>query len=89
MGRAQNGSLCSGYVLQSGGRHGDGQGEHLSALAVLLGVPGVPQAELFAFVQECYRELGSRAGNSSGALIKALDKGTLRHSVFAKMSQAN
>ncbi|MEC4890490.1 MAG: DUF3015 domain-containing protein [Nitrospira sp.] len=66
-----------------------GQGEHLSALAVLLGVPGDHQAEFFAFVQERYRELESQGGNSSGALIKALDEAMSRHPVFAKMSQAD
>lgn len=66
-----------------------GQGEHLSALAVLLGVPADRQAEFFALVQERYREFASRGERSAGALIKALDEAMSRHPVFAKMSRAD
>ena len=66
-----------------------GQGEHLSALAVLLGVPADRQAEFFALVQERYREFASRGEHSAGALIKALDEAMSRHPVFAKMSRAD
>jgi len=47
-----------------------GQGEHLTALAILLGVPTNHQQMFFTLAQERYRELISRGKTSPSALIK-------------------
>ena len=47
-----------------------GQGEHLTALAILLGVPTNHQQMFFTLAQERYRELIGRGKTSPSALIK-------------------
>ena len=61
-----------------------GRGEHLTALATLLGVP-TDQQEMFSMlVQERYRELIGRGEISPSALIQALDEAMAGHSIVAK-----
>lgn len=62
-----------------------GQGEHLTALATLLGVPPDQQEMFSTLVQERYRELIGRGETSPSALIKALDEVMAGHSVVAKV----
>ncbi|MCI0427506.1 MAG: DUF3015 domain-containing protein [Nitrospiraceae bacterium] len=66
-----------------------GQGEHLTALAILLGVPTDHQQMFFTLVQERYRELINRGETSPSALIKALDEAMAGHSVLAKVESAH
>ena len=47
-----------------------GQGEHLTALAILLGVPTDHQQMFFTLAQERYRGLIGRGETSPSALIK-------------------
>lgn len=61
-----------------------GQGEHLTALAMLLGVPTDHQQMFYTLVQERYRELIGRGETSPSALIKALDEAMAGHPVVAK-----
>ena len=62
-----------------------GQGEHLTALATLLGVP-TEQREMFStLVQERYRELIGQGETSPSALIKALDEAMAGYPVVAKV----
>ncbi|MBI3356099.1 MAG: DUF3015 domain-containing protein [Nitrospirae bacterium] len=62
-----------------------GQGEHLTALATLLGVTKEHQEVFFALAQERYRELTSRGETSPTALIKALDEAMAGHPVLTKV----
>jgi hypothetical protein len=62
-----------------------GQGEHLAALATLLGVPTEHQQMFFAMVQGRYRELIANGETSPSALIKALDETVKGHPVLAKV----
>ena len=66
-----------------------GQGEHLTALATLLGVPAEHQQMFFTLVQERYRELIGHGETSSSALIKALDEAMAGHPVLAKIETAH
>jgi hypothetical protein len=62
-----------------------GQGEHLTALATLLGVPTDQQEMFTTLVQERYRELIGRGETSPSALIKALDETMAEYPVVAKV----
>lgn len=62
-----------------------GQGEHLAALATLLGVSTEHRQMFFALVQERYRELTGNGETSPSALIKALDEAMKGHPVLAKV----
>jgi hypothetical protein len=62
-----------------------GQGKHLTALAVLLGVPSDQQQMFNALVQERYRELVGSGVTSPSALIKALDGAMAGHPTLAKV----
>jgi hypothetical protein len=62
-----------------------GQGEHLTALAILLGVPTDHQQMFYTLVQERYRELIGRGDSSPSALIKALDEAMAGHPTLAKV----
>ena len=66
-----------------------GQGEHLSALATLLGVPTEHREIFFTLVQERYRELTGRGETSPSALIKSLDEVMAGHPVLAKVEAAH
>jgi hypothetical protein len=66
-----------------------GQGEYLTALATLLGVP-TDQQEMFAMlVQERYRELIDRGETSPSALLKALDEAMAGYPVVAKVEDGH
>lgn len=60
-----------------------GQGEHLEALAVLLGVPTEQRPTFYALAQERYGELVGRGEASPNAMIKALDEAVTGHPVLA------
>ena len=62
-----------------------GQGEHLTALATLLGVPTDQQEMFSTLVQERYRELIARGETSPSALIKALYEALAGFPVVAKV----
>ena len=66
-----------------------GEGEHLAALATLLGVPTEHQHMFFTLVQERYHDLIGRGETSSSALIKALDEAMAGHPVLAKVEAAH
>lgn len=65
-----------------------GQGEHLTALATLLGVPADHQQAIYTLVQERYRELMKRGETSPGSLIKALDEAMAGRPVVASVEAA-
>ncbi len=60
-----------------------GEGEHLTALATLLGVPTNRQQAFYTVTQSRYRELMDRGETSPSALIKALDDAVAEHPVVA------
>ena len=62
-----------------------GQGEHLTALAILLGVPTDHQQMFYTLVQERYRELIGHGEASPSALIEALDEAMAGHPTLAKV----
>lgn len=66
-----------------------GQGEHLTALAIILGVPTDNQQMFFTLVQERYRELIGHGETSPSALIKALDAAMGGHPVLAKFEEVH
>ena len=66
-----------------------GHGEHLTALATLLGVPIDRQQMFSMLVQARYRELISRGETSPSALIKALDEAMAGHPVVAGVEAAH
>ena len=65
-----------------------GQGEHLTTLAILLGVPTGHQQIFFTLAQEHYRELIGSGEASPSALLKALDRAMTEHPVLAKVDAA-
>lgn len=66
-----------------------GHGEHLTALATLLGVPIDRQQMFSMLVQARYRELISRGETSPSALIKALDETMEGYPVVAEVEAAH
>jgi Protein of unknown function (DUF3015) len=62
-----------------------GHGEHLTALAVLLGVPSDQQQMFNTLVQERYRELIGSGVTSPSALIKTLDEAVAGQQTLAKV----
>jgi hypothetical protein len=66
-----------------------GHGEHLTALAVLLGVPTDHHQLCYSRAQERYQELIGRGGTSPSALIKALDEVMAGHPMLAKAWSAH
>jgi hypothetical protein len=62
-----------------------GQGENLTALTTLLGVPTDHQQAFYTLVQDRYRELIGRGEASPSALIKALDEVMAGHPTLAKV----
>ncbi|MGE3154431.1 MAG: DUF3015 domain-containing protein [Nitrospiraceae bacterium] len=61
-----------------------GEGEHLSSLATLMGVPAEHQAEFFAMTQEKYTSLMQGGASSPMALIKDLNDAIDGHPILAK-----
>ena len=66
-----------------------GHGEHLAALAILLGVPTDHQQMFYTLAQERYRELIGRGETSPSALIKALDEAMAGYPVVAGVKAAH
>jgi DUF3015 family protein len=63
-----------------------GQGEHLTSLAVLLGVPAEHQAEFFSMAQENYKALIQTGENAPSAMLMALQNVMKSHPVLAKLN---
>jgi Protein of unknown function (DUF3015) len=61
-----------------------GQGEHLTALAVLLEVPEEQRPVFFTLSQQRFVELTSQGEISPNALVKALNQAMAEHPVLAK-----
>jgi hypothetical protein len=66
-----------------------GQGEHLAALATLMGVPTDRQPEFFALAQERYRELTAQDETSPSALIKSLDQAMTGWPLLAEVQHSH
>ena len=66
-----------------------GEGEHLTALAVLIGVPTDHQQLFYALAQERYQGLIGRGEASPSALIKALDEAMAGHPMLATVGAAH
>ena len=63
-----------------------GGGEHLAALATLMGLPVEHHPVFFAMTQQQYRRFVEAGETSSVALIKALEEGMNGRPVFAQVS---
>lgn len=63
-----------------------GGGEHLAALATLMGVPVEQHPVFFAMAQQHYRMLVEAGETSSVALIKALEDAMSGQPIFAQVS---
>jgi hypothetical protein len=61
-----------------------GQGEHLTSLATLLGVPADQQPAFFAMTQERYTSLVKSGETSPAAMLKALNTVMADNPVFAQ-----
>ena len=63
-----------------------GQGEHLTSLATLMGIPAAQQPAFFAMTQEKYSSLVTAGETSPVALVKALNEAVATHPMLAKVS---
>lgn len=63
-----------------------GQGEHLTSLATLMGVPAEHQAAFFAMTQERYTSLVKTGEASPVAMVKAINDAIATHPVLAQVS---
>lgn len=63
-----------------------GGGEHLAALATLMGVPVEQQPAFFAMTQQQYQMLVQAGETSSVAVVKALQDAVSGHSMVAQIS---
>lgn len=63
-----------------------GQGEHLTSLATLMGVPTDQHDVFFAMTQERYTSLVKAGDTSAVALVKAINEAIAGHPVLAKAS---
>jgi len=63
-----------------------GQGEHLTSLATLMGVPAEQQSAFFAMTQERYTSLVKAGEASPVAMVKALNDAIATHPVLAQVS---
>lgn len=63
-----------------------GGGEHLAALATLMGVPAEQQPAFFAMTQQQYQMLVQAGDTSSVAVVKALQDAVSGHSMVARIS---
>ena len=63
-----------------------GQGEHLTSLATLMGVPAEQQPEFFAMTQERYLALIQAGDGSPVAMVKALHEAITHHPVLVKVA---
>ena len=65
-----------------------GGGEHLTALATLMGVPFEQHPVFFAMAQQHYRMLVEAGETSSVALLKALEEAMSGQPIFAQVSES-
>ena len=65
-----------------------GQGEHLTSLATLMGVPEDQQAEFFTLAQDNYTTLIQSEETTPVAMLKALHDAMETHPVLAQLSTA-
>jgi hypothetical protein len=63
-----------------------GQGEHLSSLATLMGVPAEHQAAFFTLAQDKYTTLIKSGETTPVAMLKALNEAVAANPVLAKVS---
>lgn len=63
-----------------------GQGEHLTSLATLMGIPAAQQPAFFAMTQEKYASLVAAGETSPVALVKALNDAVATHPMLAQVS---
>ncbi len=63
-----------------------GQGEHLTSLAALMGIPAEDQAEFFALAQENYASLIDQGERSPVAVVRALNDAMAGHPILASAS---
>jgi hypothetical protein len=63
-----------------------GHGEHLTSLAMLMGIPADQQPAFFAMTQERYASFVKAGESSPGAMIKALNDAVATHPTLAKVS---
>ena len=63
-----------------------GQGEHLTSLATLMGIPVAQQPAFFAMTQEKYASLVAAGETSPVALVKSLNEAVATHPMLAKVS---
>ena len=63
-----------------------GGGEHLAALATLMGIPVEQQPAFFAMTQQQYQMLVQAGETSSVAVVKALQDAVSGHSMVAQIS---
>jgi Protein of unknown function (DUF3015) len=63
-----------------------GQGEHLSSLATLMGVPAEHQAAFFTMAQDKYTTLIKSGETTPVAMLKALNEAVAANPVLAKVS---
>jgi len=63
-----------------------GQGEHLTSLATLMGVPASQQPAFFAMTQEKYASLVKAGDSSPAAMVKALNDAMATHPMLAQVS---
>ncbi|WP_342347785.1 DUF3015 domain-containing protein [uncultured Nitrospira sp.] len=63
-----------------------GEGEHLTSLATLMGIPVAQQPAFFAMTQEKYTTLVQAGETSPKAVVKAIHDAMLDHPVLAQAS---
>ncbi len=63
-----------------------GQGEHLTSLAALMGIPAEYQDEFFALAQENYAPLIDQGERSPVAVVRALNDAMAGHPILASAS---
>ena len=63
-----------------------GQGEHLTSLATLMGIPKENHQDFFAMTQENYTTLVQAGESSPKAVVKALHDAMAGHVVLAKVT---
>ena len=61
-----------------------GEGEHLTSLATLMGIPLAQQPAFFAMTQEKYTTLVQEGESSPKAVVKAINDAMVDHPVFAQ-----
>ncbi|WNM58856.1 DUF3015 domain-containing protein [Candidatus Nitrospira allomarina] len=63
-----------------------GEGEHLTSLATLMGIPVVQQPAFFAMTQEKYTTLVQEGETSPKAVVKAIHEAMVDHPVLAQVT---